>query len=287
MQERRLGFTLIELAVVLLITAVLVAMLLPAVQQARESARQIQCLNNLKTIGLALHGFHDSHQALPRTVDRYGFTYAIKLLPHLERTTLHNKFDFETHSAVGSNVDLTAVQLSMYHCPSSTIDRIISLPAIGSLPQLDSASASYAPVVAIKLPEPPGIFAPPADEVGAFPLSGPHASRTRLASVRDGISNTFCVSEVHSNVFSLVLHRTNNATGPTWVFSVTGEGFSRINSGDSFSWASNHPGGIHMLMCDGAAKFISEDIDFKTDGPPYGVFQHLGTIAGSEIIGEY
>ena len=129
---RRSGFTLIELLVVIAIIGVLIAILLPAVQQARAAARRSQCQNNLKQIGLALHQFHDTQGAFPparivqdgiRTLSGNGTTtgvdepsWLIRILPHLEQSALYSEWDlykpFGSHSLT---VRQTVVQT--YLCP--------------------------------------------------------------------------------------------------------------------------------------------------------------------------
>src|SRR5436190_16663007 len=97
MTPRRRGFTLIELLVVIAIIGVLIALLLPAVQAAREAARRAQCVNNLKQIGLAIHNYHDSRGALPGAYLVYPvtqFSALSMMLPHLEQANLFNALNF-------------------------------------------------------------------------------------------------------------------------------------------------------------------------------------------------
>src|SRR5262245_16032316 len=92
-RARRSGFTLVELLVVIAIIGVLVALLLPAVQAARESARRMQCSNHLKQIGLAVHGFEDVNKVIPYTRLDTRETYAVLLLPYLEQGNLFSQWD--------------------------------------------------------------------------------------------------------------------------------------------------------------------------------------------------
>lgn len=137
---RRRGFTLIELLVVIAIIGVLVGLLLPAVQQAREAARRTQCRNNLKQLGLALHNYHEAYQLFPpayigsigvsgsasglsfpddNSNATSGFAWGSLLLPQLDQAPLHNKLNFSLPCWDPVNLPFAATKLSMFHCPSS------------------------------------------------------------------------------------------------------------------------------------------------------------------------
>ncbi len=124
------GFTLVELLVVIAIIGVLVALLLPAVQAARESARRTQCINHLKQIGLALHNYHDSHKSLPfataypktsgtsSTPLEVNGTWASAILPYLERQNHYNLFDFSQQLFSPANELAVTTVVPGYICPS-------------------------------------------------------------------------------------------------------------------------------------------------------------------------
>ena len=125
--SKRAGFTLVELLVVIAIIGVLMGLLLPAVQSARESARRLQCGNNLKQIALALHGYHNAYETLPPgwlwspPSDNSGgssWAWSVFVLPHLEQDTLFTKLQVSNGELVpppGSPTDLT---LSVFVCPA-------------------------------------------------------------------------------------------------------------------------------------------------------------------------
>lgn len=301
-QRRHRGFTLIELLVVIAIIAILVSLLLPAVQQAREAARRTQCKNNLKQLGLALHNYHDVHRAFPSgwiAVDNgvqsahdglNGAGWGTMILPYIEQAPLYNLFDANLAIHDPANIVFINNVLPAWQCPSdpkpdkwqieeegSPGTVLAELPTanyIGNFgtEELDGCenSPGTAPVAANGQCRGNGIFY--------------HNSKVRIRDITDGTTNTFMVGE----------RRTNTALGwySTWPGMVAEgeEAFQRIlGSADHVpndpvahldDFSSNHTGGSQFMLGDGSVRFVSENID-------HGLYQSLATIQGGEVIGEY
>jgi prepilin-type N-terminal cleavage/methylation domain-containing protein/prepilin-type processing-associated H-X9-DG protein len=130
MNRRQRGFTLIELLVVIAIIGVLIALLLPAVQSAREAARRAQCVNNLKQISLAMHNYHDSNNCLPlgRTLQAgtyRPFSQFARLLGYMEQRNIFDSLNFSLSSYDPTNVTAAATAINSFLCPS---DVRVSIP---------------------------------------------------------------------------------------------------------------------------------------------------------------
>ena len=127
--QRRLGFTLVELLVVIAIIAMLVTLLLPAVQAAREAARRISCMNNMKQLGVAAHNYHDSYKVLPPARHR-NHTWAVKILPFIEQQALYNKYRLDRAWTHADNQPAVSTKIKTFRCASapshSVVDRFSS-----------------------------------------------------------------------------------------------------------------------------------------------------------------
>jgi len=311
MRLRRLkgGFTLVELLVVITIIGILIALLLPAVQAAREAARRSQCSNNLKQIGLALHAYHDAYKTFPPgTIDNHGWLVTAFLLPYMEQVGLYEQLD--TRKAMDlrntTTLALTRTVIGAYMCPSSQeTDRSRNVRAVynnGS--SYNIGCTNYLACTGT------GDYRCPNPANGIFYDN----SAITIALITDGTSYTFAFGERAVNpkfpswwIGGAWAGATIQACGSAsygctgyycgnygyeairWFMLPTRSVWALINLPTwGYGPSSMHPGGCHFLMADGAARFISDTIDAASEGPPstipMGTYQKLGSRNDGETI---
>ena len=304
MVRRRTGFTLVELLVVIAIIGVLIGLLLPAVQAAREAGRRMSCSNNMKQIGLALHMYHDTFLRFPAGWRGYdlatgqadwlgepGWGWCAAILPFMEQQNVSASmihYELPIHEPV--NQAARELALGVFRCPSDIGDARFTLYEGGhhdhdhgdhpgeEFPLL-MATGNYV-----------GVF-------GTWDLHDVCADGTcqgdgtfflnkgvRVSEIKDGLSQTLMVGE-----------RTSKLSYSTWVGAVAGSdhGPARVvgtgtfppNSEESFehythNFSSLHPAGTHFVLADGSVHMIAETIERS-------LYLGLCTRDGHEVVAEF
>ncbi len=312
--NKRRGFTLVELLVVIAIIGILMSLLLPAVQAAREAARRMACSNNLKNLGLALHHYHDDQRTFPPgavgplgpafpqyfQLKHHGLgTY---LLPYLEQDALSRQYRWDASWFDPLNQLVVNTQLKIWQCPSARVNRIQdgSLPTVAPPPEPPfngtAACGDYAGMGAVDaglslsgLIDPPG---GPRDERGHYEGVFPINAARVLADIQDGTSHTILIAECAGRS-QLWQGRKQVAniwlTGGPWASrnllwcrgtKPDGTGFfgpCAVNCTNDREVYSFHPSGANAVLADGHVQFLKAAIDIR-------VFTRLVTRAGGEVV---
>jgi prepilin-type N-terminal cleavage/methylation domain-containing protein/prepilin-type processing-associated H-X9-DG protein len=291
------GFTLVEVLVVIAIIGVLVALLLPAVQAAREAARRVQCKNNLHQMGIALHNYQDVYRHFPS-----GFVWPNRtfwtgqLLPYVEQDVLFDTLDFTVPPTwtVPLNSTACATFLDVFRCPSSIAPRHLTAQGI-----TDRVPCNYLACAS-------GLIA---RESGPHPLIGfPYNdgiffvnSETRFADILDGTSNTVALGEAifkfeiagidHNGIGQFIDHwyigtqegrhsEVSESLGTTAVPINAWKDANVFVDEKELCFSSRHSGGAQVVFADGHATLITETIDRTT-------WRALGTRGEGDIPGGY
>ena len=305
--QKSRAFTLVELLVVITIIGILIALLLPAVQAAREAARRMQCSNNLKQIGLAILNYESANGVLPIgtnfRVDSVGQSYKANsvfasLLPYVEQMALYDMYDFKKRVYQAPNTQVVVVQIPAFLCPSDN--------AAGR--KMDGrARSNYAVCFGSNTT---AKSSTDATTDGAFQ----EGVGNPLSAFKDGVSNTAVASEVNAGqddhfsddnkqdirgvwgegssigAFAYThLHTPNSSAGdalyddPSQSNCVAGDGLPCDSSaGNTFpfyneyaSARSRHPGGVNVVFADGHGSFVPDTVNLL-------VWQRLASIADGQ-----
>lgn len=314
--SNRSAFTLIELLVVIAIIAILIGLLLPAVQKVRDAAARVQCQNNLKQITLGIHNYESANGYLPpgwQFLSPFGGGTQVYLLPYLEQGNIYNLLNFNAPYTDPSNANAIAAPISIFRCPADVGGN--PLPSLGAPTNYYGNAGNWIVFVII----PPYVNQPPVQQPNGVFYSG--SNNIRITSITDGLSNTAFYSErvlMNPNVasvYDMFNGPSNSPNDPSSVAQAVAECNSvAISTGNIFPidmgwpWAcgqqvyqhitppntmscgwltslravvaatSRHTGGVNLSLGDGSVRFVSNNISVTT-------WQALGSTNGGEVLG--
>jgi len=292
--SQRDAFTLVELLVVIAIIGVMVGLLLPAVQAAREAARRMQCSNNMRQIGLAMHNYHDSMNRFPAARAGCCFgTWNVLILPYIEQGNVSDLYrnwggsdtTGPRYSGAPNTTTVTNQRFAAFSCPSdqenSPFSSLTNHNYAVNFGNTHSTQTSLNGVI-----------------YGGAPFISDHLRKVQFRDIIDGTSNTLLVGEVRQGQGSDLRGFTwwGDATQFTTYLAINSPLPDRIytlaycnpvrgmpcdvsttTNPSMFASRSQHPGGVNATLADGSARFFSNSIDLN-------IWRALSTAAGAEVI---
>jgi prepilin-type N-terminal cleavage/methylation domain-containing protein/prepilin-type processing-associated H-X9-DG protein len=313
------GFTLVELLVVIAIIGVLVALLLPAVQSAREASRRTQCSNQIKQWTLGFHNYHDTNQAfVAASKNNMRHVWVFSMWPFVEQQALYNSYSQETHFYLPPNtlgggdvntkiqnleVGPTAKRLKIYYCPSDRFGAILNSTGDNYIRAKGNYQLNFGPVMH---PHPNVATNPPVawGPFGFRDFTNSNVPRyTRIGEMIDGTSNTLLMSEmimprddandhrgdILNDDFSCTYFATiitPNSSAPDVIVPArcplpNPPQMPCVGGANHHKTArSRHPSGVNASLCDGSVRFISNNINLVT-------WQALGTMNGGDPVNDF
>jgi prepilin-type N-terminal cleavage/methylation domain-containing protein/prepilin-type processing-associated H-X9-DG protein len=284
-RKSRPAFTLVELLVVIAIIGVLVALLLPAVQSAREAARRVSCVNNTTQLGVALHSYEFHYESLPAGVTNpdgpirnepqgIHVSWIVKTLPYLEQTALFRHFDQAAGAYADSNSEVRSARIRVLECPSDGMPFTNSLNTVARSSYVGCHHDTEAPI--------------DKDNHGLLFLN----SKVKYSEIYDGSSQTILVGEALTsadglgwvsgtratlrNASAIDRNQPRFGTPPK---PAEEKDKDKEKSGSLFvgGFGSSHPSGANFGFADGSTRFVRQDIDPE-------LLRRLGNRADGEII---
>ena len=312
-RQSHTGLTLLELLVVVAIIGLLAAMLLPAIQTAREAARRTTCNSHLKNLGLALHNYHDAHGVFPFGFDQRETLWSAVILPQIDQSVIYNTLIFQESGpgnwdADSANEAAACTLIPVFRCPSMPVPEHVDDNPSGSLMQgrvpiscrACSGSNGWSDTAdTIPSDAPPGSLS-----LDSVRLNGVFFgdSRIRISDIVDGVSSTILLAESYTDPSfvkdgqAMDYWQLGAPQTGTWVAGGTGgtefsEGIGsagpRINSRldqsvpgavMEVSFGSYHTTGAAFCFCDGSVRFLAGNINLAA-------YRALGSRSGKDVSG--